>query len=477
MPRTPGSVVQAAESIRRNRRHQVMDDTLREDIVLFFDLLTRVREKIHPNGRIHEFIARELGVSPSSVVKVLGPVQKGHPLARATNRGNRCSHRTSIHNSFKVRSTISKFLQKCHSKRKRIVGEDIKSLLTKKGLAPKTVTLQTVNRFLKRAGYIRCQIKGKPSLHLQRQHLVKRIKYLRERRRFYDENTQFIELFTDESYCHEHHQKEETLVDPSAKNGIEGQRRYKGRRWCFIDVIGRIHRRGAADRFIHLDETFDIFEGKSRKDYHSCFDSVYYKNWIENKLIPVVSKLGEKLPVVLHLDGAPYHLFKSDETKIVLSMKKGDLVSFLQQNSVPFPPNALKLELQQICLNFINQTTEPWIYRQAAELGWTILVTPPKLHDFQPIEWYWAELKDKVAASYTTKRTFDELRTLITAETRKDKRELIEKIVKKAISNVDLQEKVDFDLLDSDLTELPAPVDEQEQSDDASSSGYVSWFL
>jgi hypothetical protein len=107
---------------------------------------------------------------------------------------------------------------------------------------------------------------------------------------------------------------------------------------------------------------------------------------------------------------------QSDETKIVLSMKKGDLVLFLQQNSVPFPPNALKLELQQICLNFINQTTEPWIYRRAAELGWTILVTSPKLHDFQPIEWYWAELKDKVAASYTTKRTFDELRMLITAE-------------------------------------------------------------
>ncbi|OAF63780.1 hypothetical protein A3Q56_08513 [Intoshia linei] len=79
----------------------------------------------------------------------------------------------------------------------------------------------------------------------------------------------------DESYIHENYSShQDSLYDPTDDEYIEPQKKFKGRRYCFVAAIIN----GTLDENEKpqiLSNTIDIFEGGRTKDYHGMFDSTY----------------------------------------------------------------------------------------------------------------------------------------------------------------------------------------------------------
>jgi hypothetical protein len=121
------------------------------------------------------------------------------------------------------------------------------------------------------------------------------------------------------------------------------------------------------------------------------------------------------------------------------------------------------------------------------ERGHEILLTPPRASHFQPIELYWAAVKNEVAAQYNSSRNFASVKTqLLTALTKWGTPEFCSKIINHCTSKITafheaLQradesqdiELVHIDNSSSDDESLSSNVSDNVSESDADSEGFA----
>ncbi|XP_059048546.1 uncharacterized protein LOC131843809 [Achroia grisella] len=129
---------------------------------------------------------------------------------------------------------------------------------------------------------------------------------------------------------------------------------------------------------------------KKKKDFHDAMNTVNFKKWVLDKLIPNLHE-----PTCIVMDNARYHSSQINKPPSMINRKK-DITDWLSSNNIAYPTNGTKSMLMVI----VKQNKPDPIYEidhLVQDYGHKIVRLPPYHCDLNPIEMIWGIVKGKVA--------------------------------------------------------------------------------
>ena len=240
----------------------------------------------------------------------------------------------------------------------------------------------------------------------------------------YSTDGNVVMIYLDESYCNEKHAQKYAVckVDDQSTWSVEIK---DGRRLCFCTAICDMGEISILDRErpVEARDSRWMFspdkDQMKKKDYHASFDSTNFQAYFKDALVPACMRVFPGKKLVFVMDNAAYHVSSSFEVAgdngTSLSVHKQSnkklLVQFLQAHRGVNAANATMLRVELEAL-FVAVTEELGcdIARYLRSLGHDLLLTPPRVSIWQPIELYWASCKNEVAKLYRNGRGLVETR-------------------------------------------------------------------
>lgn len=188
-------------------------------------------------------------------------------------------------------------------------------------------------------------------------------------------------IYLDETYVHQNYKVKKSWQGPST-SGVTSKISL-GKRHIIVHA-------GSEEGFV--PGALLVFSTKSKSaDYHDDMNSTNFMKWLEEMLIPNLSK-----PSVLVMDNASYHV-KQVNKPPVMSDTKANIRIWLQENNIHFEEFHTKAEL--MCIVKDNKLKPVF---EAEELvkkhNHEILLLPPYHCDLNAIELVWSQAKRKVAS-------------------------------------------------------------------------------
>jgi DDE superfamily endonuclease len=212
-----------------------------------------------------------------------------------------------------------------------------------------------------------------------------RAKYLQERKRIRVEEPNTIEIWLDESYCHQYHVARYSWY----RGGDTVKRGNKGKRWIIVNAGGSCGWVG--------DPL--VFEAKKKSsDYHDNMNWDTFRSYFE-KLCTWMQEEFSDQKVVFHLDNASYHK-KIDGLKRPLSkLKKAELQNWLKSVGAKEEDivGRKRNELYALARDDPKYKGIPTVKMIAAKYGYQVLWLPPYHPTLNPIEEAWGLTKGYVA--------------------------------------------------------------------------------
>ena len=205
------------------------------------------------------------------------------------------------------------------------------------------------------------------------------------------DNEQYQLIYLDESFLHHHHGaqfsgfSDDDFVERSV--GI-------GRRWCFIHAVMKTGL---------LENTFLIFEGKSRGDYHQQFDHQIFQKWFKEQLLPDLSKKS-----LIVMDRCIFHMVGKDSIT-PKQMRKEELRQWLTHQGHIWKEKWLRPRMVDEVENKRDKKTMVEIF--AEEAGHKVLFLPVHHPELNPIELVWNIAKNHCAQLFSNETKFKEQRT------------------------------------------------------------------
>ena len=230
------------------------------------------------------------------------------------------------------------------------------------------------------------------------------------------------EVFLDESYCHLHHNRNNTWLPHQGVVLTQGH-------GPLVVIFGAIIvlRNGNTNRLIGeivpnslliWDPSIKPPSGRGRKrtnadswgelpdairranivadniDYHGNFTAEIFEDLFERLCQTVLEWYGT---AYIHMDGARYHKRRVEQVP-TSSARKSVLADWLMKKNIPIPERANKAELYELVK--YNKSEVPFACIEIArKYGHTLLYMPPYHCELQPIEGVWAVAKNEVAKS------------------------------------------------------------------------------
>jgi hypothetical protein len=238
------------------------------------------------------------------------------------------------------------------------------------------------------------------------------------------ENPNSVFIYVDESYCNEKHNKAFAVLKP---DDAESWPKYHkdGRRWCFCTAICAKGEIATLDVDMSSRWVFCPNKDQQKKaDYHSSFKSDNFIPYFKERLLPACLRVFPGKRLVFVMDNAGYHVSSSFEVPgtdaamlaVDRSSRKEALLRFIQYHRGEMSANIgmLRAELEE---KFVAISTELGcdIARLLRDQGHLLLLTPPRCSTWQPIELYWASVKNEVASLFKQGRSLQETRTQLEA--------------------------------------------------------------
>lgn len=235
-------------------------------------------------------------------------------------------------------------------------------------------------------------------------------------RKFMEIPIETPKIYTDESYMNQYHSSSFSVANTGNPQTMPHATR-KGKRVCFATAIAEV--------IGELDCRWEFCPNKSeakKADYHASFNRTNYLDWFSTKLIPAIDAAFPGRSCVIILDNASYHVAGTAEVtmedgtvkKVTKQSSKATLMRWInehsdrnlteQQKDAMFQTELVQI-YQEVLLAMGND-----IERVARANNHSVLFTPPRKSEWQPIEKYWAVVKNDVARKYTKSRTFPQAR-------------------------------------------------------------------
>ena len=156
------------------------------------------------------------------------------------------------------------------------------------------------------------------------------------------------------------------------------------------------------------------------KDYHKSFDNENFLHWFMNDMIPAAERAfpGKRLTIIM--DNASYHKYSTfvvhetvgegpaTITRVKRDSRKELLVKFIQEHrgadaaSISMLKVALVAQFDEIVAEMGCDAER--FCRNRQPVAHEILFTPPRYSEWQPIELFWAAVKNEVASKWQSGR-------------------------------------------------------------------------
>ena len=206
-----------------------------------------------------------------------------------------------------------------------------------------------------------------------------RARYLRELRRIRNTEPSRVIVYLDETWFNQYDIEQQAWLDArevSGKKNVIG----KGKRLIIVHA-------GCQAGFFEGALLTTWTDGKST-DYHDSMNSRHFEEWFTQLLgnIPDNS--------VIVMDNASYHSRQKNKAPTT-SSKKGEIQAWLEDNSISYREDMLKVELLELVRNHAPQKSY-YIDELAKERGHEVLRLAPYSCDLNPIEMIWAQVKTYV---------------------------------------------------------------------------------
>lgn len=121
-------------------------------------------------------------------------------------------------------------------------------------------------------------------------------------------------------------------------------------------------------------------------------------------------------PSVIYMDNAAYHKTRPADTPKTATMKKAELIEFLQERDIHFGARGTAPQLRQIARQWVMQNVKMEAVQVAEAHGHRVVFTAPYHSDLQPIELVWALIKGNVGRQYSLGTSLDMVHERLMAE-------------------------------------------------------------
>jgi transposase len=213
--------------------------------------------------------------------------------------------------------------------------------------------------------------------------ILKRIKFIRKYLQ-YLQSDNYIFVFLDETWIYENGSQVRHWINLSDPKGIPKRVKGEGKGFTILHA-------GTSAGFL---PGCDLLLGSEieHRYYHKNMNSDIFTRWIRNQLLPALNLLDK--PAVIVMDNAPYH--SEQVTKHpVSSTKKGDMIQWLNENNIPYPPEATKKVLYNIICTKKQDIQKHYLIDDLVHTnGHHMLRLPPYNCQYNPIELAWGFLKN-----------------------------------------------------------------------------------
>ena len=203
-----------------------------------------------------------------------------------------------------------------------------------------------------------------------------RARYLREIRRVRSTEPHRTVVYLDETWYNQYDIEQQAWLDDrevSGKKHVIG----KGKRLIIVHA-------GSKAGFIDGALLTTWTDGKSA-DYHDSMNAQHFEEWF--------ARLLDNIPdsSVIVMDNASYHSRQRNKAP-TSSNKKGELQAWLEENSISYEEDMLKVELLELVRPHAPQKSYH-VDEMAKLKGHDVLRLAPYSCDLNPIELIWAQVK------------------------------------------------------------------------------------
>lgn len=384
------------------------------------------RRKLPP-AAVRERICKLFRLSSPTYSTIISNYFKTNRNAYESRRaGNTREKLSRIPRTNKVRLEVREYVREQRMERKRVTARQVVDFLIEKqylaipmddtGVYMEKKALSAALRATQRwlfdyGGYKRGPRTG--NLVPSEEHTAMKHHYLRVffENRGKEPEDRLREVYTDESYIHEHYNRnDDSIWDPNDEQDVKYSKdKHKGRRYCFCCAIQGPNPR-VAQAILAKDEAGIVsgsvwaFCPQKKKDhqgdYHKLFNGENYVKWFKEQLLP---NLHQRSLIIL--DNAKYHLVYGPHVPVVSKMKKAECQEYLTSKGVNFEQTMTVQELKVLIRHYIKEREEIEVRKLAKENGHEVLFTPPYHSDLQPIELTWARIKGNIGRCYSNETT------------------------------------------------------------------------
>ena len=236
--------------------------------------------------------------------------------------------------------------------------------------------------------------------------------------------------YMDETWVWRYHSRK-TGIGPKGVTR-QGTKSSKGDRLIIVDAItsdGAIRWQLENEKGKLWSTLWSFLYTKSG-DYHTAMNFESFQKWINCCFVPTWKRKYPRTPCILVLDNAPYHMggminpHRLSKSECTLHLRKclprgsritvnrnGTLLQFEVPRHGGFPnspagPSLRELQeaVHDILADYKPRDLLTWVECRFAELGWEVIFTPPYMCNFQPIELYWANIKNSIGRRYFSGR-------------------------------------------------------------------------
>lgn len=252
--------------------------------------------------------------------------------------------------------------------------------------------ISTLYKLLKAMGYKWKKCNSIRRILLERQDLVTwRGKYLKRLHYYRMENKDIIFI-------------NETWVDINLSFG---------KCWQNEEELGTLKNTSLSDRLIivhaggkngFVPNAGLIFKANSTSgDYYGQMNATKFRKWILEKLLPNISS-----NTVVVMDNAPYHCVVLNKPPGKYA-SKADMINWLMENNIPHAATMNKYELVELIARY-KMFEKTYVIDEVLKMhGCIALRLPPYMHELNPFELVWAQLKRNISEKNTLMLTFAEL--------------------------------------------------------------------
>jgi hypothetical protein len=154
------------------------------------------------------------------------------------------------------------------------------------------------------------------------------------------------------------------------------------------------------------------------QDYHTSFCEESYLPYFKNRLVPAAERAFPEKKLVFVFDNATYHVaasYKVGDEAVNRSKNMELLAAFVELHGNPPVPRLAsgKVNSRLTSRAELMVQYDEVVARIGGDLeiycrskGHEILLTPARASHFQPIELYWAAVKNEIASRYRVDRNF-----------------------------------------------------------------------